>query len=259
MVTTSRTLAHVSDLHLGRDAATDRAAAQIRDALLAARVDEVLVTGDVTNRGRAAEHARFEALFAPLRERLVVVPGNHDRLGDDMARRMMRGRVEVERRPGLHLVRADSTAPHNRTLLEGHGALSSADVAAIDAAVDTAPRGALVVLMLHHHLLPLPPEGIGERLAELLGWPHAAELACGRDLLRRLRGRCDVVAHGHRHTASELSVSGRGSRALRVMNAGCTPELGRARLLTHAGGRIAGEGWLDLTGDVRMPAVAVAA
>src|SRR5512142_1489490 len=100
MVTTSRTLAHVSDLHLGRDAATDRAAA---------RVDDVLLTGDVTNRGRAAEHARFEALFAPVRERLVVVPGNHDRLGDDVARRMMRARVEVERRPGLHLVRVDST------------------------------------------------------------------------------------------------------------------------------------------------------
>jgi predicted phosphodiesterase len=254
MVTTPRTLAHVSDLHLGRDTATDRAAAQVCDALLAARVDEVLVTGDVTNRGRAAEHARFERIFAPLRERLVLVPGNHDRLGDDMARRMMRGRVEVERRPGLHLVRVDSTAPHNRTLLEGHGALSAGDVAAIDAAVDAAPRGALVVLMLHHHLLPLPPEGIGERLAELLGWPHAAELPCGRELLRRLRGRCDVVAHGHRHTASELVVADR-ARPLRVMNAGCTPELGRARLLTHAGGRIVGEAWLDLTGDVRAPAV----
>ena len=50
---TARTLAHVSDLHYGRDAATERACERIRDALVQARVDDVLVTGDVTDRGRA--------------------------------------------------------------------------------------------------------------------------------------------------------------------------------------------------------------
>jgi len=250
-----RTLAHVSDLHVGKDAATDRAAARLCEALLAADVDEVLVTGDVTHRGRAVEHARFERLFAPLRDRLLVVPGNHDRLGDDVARHMMEGRVEITRRTGLHVVRADSTAAHNRALLDGHGALSAADVDAIDAAVDAAPRGALVVLMLHHHLLPLPPEGIGERLANLLGWPNAAELERGRELLARVRGRCDLVAHGHRHAASETSLAAPG-RPLRVMNAGCTTELGRARLLAHAGGRILVDGWLDLAGELRAPAIA---
>jgi 3',5'-cyclic AMP phosphodiesterase CpdA len=243
---TTRTLAHLSDLHVGRDAATDREAARVRDALLAARVDEVLITGDVTHRGRASELATFERLFAPLRDRLLVVPGNHDRLGDDVAARMIGARVEVARRPGLHVVRADSTAPHNRALLEGHGALSAADVAAIDGAVGAAPRGALVVLMLHHHLLPLPPEGVGERLANLLGWPNAAELPSGRELLARLRGRCDVVAHGHRHTASELSLGGTGPRPLRVMNAGCTTELGRVRLVAHAAGRVLSERWLEV-------------
>jgi 3',5'-cyclic AMP phosphodiesterase CpdA len=241
---TTRTLAHLSDLHVGRDAATDREALRVRDALLAARVDDVLVTGDVTHRGRAGELATFERLFAPLRDRLHVVPGNHDRLGDDVAGRMIGGRVEVERRPGLHVVRADSTAPHNRALLEGHGDLSQADVAAIEEAVGAAPRGALVVLMLHHHLLPLPPEGMGERLANLLGWPNAAELSCGRQLLARLRGRCDLVAHGHRHVASELRLGGAEARPLRVMNAGCTTQLGRFRVVAHAAGRILSETWL---------------
>ena len=255
-----RTFAHVSDLHVGRDAATDRAALLVREALLGAAVDEVLLTGDVTHRGRRAELAAFERIFAPLRDRLLVVPGNHDRLGDDVAGRFMQARVEVERRPGLHVVRADSTAPHNRALLEGHGALSGEDVEEIDRAVGAAPAGALVVLMLHHHLLPLPPEGVGERLADLLGWPNAAELSRGRELLLRLRGRCDVIAHGHRHVASETALSARERRPLRVMNAGCTTELGRVRVLTHAAGRVLSDAWLDVrAGTGRAGALAVAA
>lgn len=251
----TRTLAHVSDLHVGKSAAADRAAEEVCAALLGAGVDDILVTGDVTHRGRASELARFERIFAPVRDRLVVVPGNHDRLGDDVARHMMRGRVEVERRRGLHVVRLDSTAPHNRALLSGHGSLSAADIEAVDSAIGAALPGVLVVLALHHHLLPLPPEGIGERLANLLGWPNAAELERGRELLARVRGRCDVVAHGHRHVASEASLHTE-RRPLRIMNAGCTTELGGVRLLAYAGGRVLAGGWLDVGGDVSAPVLA---
>lgn len=76
-----RTIAHVSDLHLGRDRRTDASTARLAGALHQADVDVVLVTGDVTHRGRRSELAAFEAIFAPLRDRTVVVPGNHDRLG----------------------------------------------------------------------------------------------------------------------------------------------------------------------------------
>ena len=240
------TIAHISDLHLGRDRRTDAGTARMVSALVEADVDVVLVTGDVTDRGRRSELATFERLFAPLRRRVVLVPGNHDRLGDDAGRELMGGaRVRVEARPGLHLVRLDSTAPRNRTLLACHGALSADDIAAVDSAVDDAPPGALVVLMLHHHLLPLPEDHLLERVANLLGLPNAAELRLGRFLLDLLRGRCDLVVHGHRHAASALELPGHAGRPLRVMNAGSTPELGRARLLDHAGGRIVGERWLE--------------
>jgi 3',5'-cyclic AMP phosphodiesterase CpdA len=250
---TARTLAHVSDLHFGRDAATERACAGIVEALLEARVDDVLVTGDVTDRGRAAEWERFALAFAPLRERLLLVPGNHDRLGDDAAVRMMTGRVEVTNRRGLHVVRVDSTAPHNRGLLEGHGELTARDLDEIERAARAGGPGALVVVALHHHPLPLPPEGIGEWLSDLLGWPNAAELPAGRDLVARLRGVCDVVAHGHRHVESAVTLGGRSGRPLRVRNAGCTPDLGRIRLVTHAGGSVLSESWLDLA-PARLPA-----
>ncbi|HEY6100645.1 MAG TPA: metallophosphoesterase [Anaeromyxobacter sp.] len=252
----TRTLAHISDLHLGRDRRTDAAAARLAIALLETDVDTVLVTGDVTDSGRLSELAKFERMFAPLRGRLVVVPGNHDRLGDDAARELMVGaRVRAEARPGLHVVQVDSTAPSNRTLLACHGALSAADIAAVDSAVDAAQPGALVVVMLHHHLLPLPEDLLVERLANLLGLPNAAELRLGRILLERLRGRCDLVAHGHRHAESALDLPACDGRALRVMNAGCTPELGRARLLAHERGRVIAESWLEF-GEQRSRRVA---
>ncbi len=249
-----RTLAHVSVLHLGRDRRTDEGVAELAGALRAAGVDVVLVTGDVTHRGRRAELAAFNAIFAPLRDRLLVVPGNHDRLGEDAARLLMSGtRVSVAARPGLHVVRVDSTAPHNRDLLSSHGELSEADIAAVDSAVDAAPPGTLVALMLHHHVLPLPGDHLPERIASWLGWPHAAELARGRDLLEVLRGRCDLVLHGHRHAAGAHVLPARHDRALRVMNAGSTPALGRFMVVTHAEGRIVAERWVDVTSRAAAP------
>src|SRR4051794_25188148 len=97
-----QTLAHLSDLHLGRSAAHDDEVARAVEALDA--VDHVVVSGDVTDRGRALDFARFERLFAPLAAtgRLTVVPGNHDRLGDDLGARLRRGaRVQSETRRGL--------------------------------------------------------------------------------------------------------------------------------------------------------------
>ncbi len=244
----TRTLAHISDLHLGRDAATDAAASRLVEALLAARVDDVLLTGDVTHRGRRSELRLFERTFEPLLEqgRLAVVPGNHDRMGDDVAEALVGGgRVSVLPRPGLHVVRLDSTAPHNRSLIDGHGELTSRDVVEVEAALGEVSRGAMPVLMLHHHLLPLPEDDLAERLATLLGWPCAGELPLGRDLLRRVLGRCRLVLHGHRHVPSELRLSAPGLPDLRLANAGSTTALGRTRVFCHVEGEVLWEGWLS--------------
>ncbi len=161
-------IAHVSDLHIGRDAATDRAAQLLAVSLEDAGVSTAIVTGDVTHRGRESEMARFEAAFRRVRghRRLVVVPGNHDRLTEDAGRRFMPcARVDVESRPGLYVIRLDSTGPHNRRLLASHGMLSQADLGAVDSALDSAPEGSLTVLALHHHLLPLPADALSERIS----------------------------------------------------------------------------------------------
>jgi 3',5'-cyclic AMP phosphodiesterase CpdA len=239
-----RTLAHLSDLHVGRSPDDTAALADAVASLVAAQVDQVVVTGDVTHRGRLDELATFRRLAAPLADRLTVVPGNHDRLGEDAGRLLMRGRVAVERRPGLHLVRIDSTAPHNRRLVDSHGRLTAEDVARVDEALAAAPAGALTALLLHHHVHPLPGDDVWERLAGLVGLPWTAELTRGPALLARARGRCDLLLHGHRHVPAELVLDQDGPRPLRVVNAGSTTGLGRTRVFCHAGGRVTGEGWL---------------
>lgn len=255
--TVIKTLAHLSDLHLGRSDADAWALRAMVAAIGAAGVDHVVVTGDVTEHGRLDELAAFRRLTAPIEDRLTVVPGNHDRLGDDAGRLLMRGRVVVERRAGLHLVRLDSTAPHNRRWLDAHGRLTAEDLDQVEAAVAAARPGDLVAVLLHHHVHPLPGDDVWERLAGLVGLPWTAELAAGRALLERVRGRCDLVLHGHRHVPAELVLDGDGGRPLRVVNAGSTTRLGHARLFVHAGGRVTGEAWL-VTGDPRRPDAPVA-
>lgn len=242
-----RALAHVSDLHLGRDAGTDTRARALCAALLEAEVDAVLVTGDLTHRGRRAELLAFENAFAPLLEagRVVVVPGNHDRAGEDVGATMMVGsRVGVADLAGLHVVRVDSTAPHNRSLLAAHGLLDRRDLFEIDAALGEGAPGMLSVVMLHHHVLPLPADDLAERLSGWLGLPNAGELETGGDLLSIARGRCDLVLHGHRHVPSASTHFQTDFRPIAVVNAGCSPDRGGTRVFLHEDGVLRGTRWV---------------
>jgi 3',5'-cyclic-AMP phosphodiesterase len=243
-----KTLAHVSDLHIGKSVETERRAIGIRDALLAADVDHVVVTGDLTHRGRIGELAVFWRIFGPLRDldRLTIIPGNHDRLGDDLVDAIQDGpRVAVATPPGLHLVRFDSTAPHNRSWLSGHGEMLPEDIEAIHAATAGAAADSVVAVLLHHHVLPLPADHAAERLCSWLGWPYADELASGPALLDALRGRCDLVLHGHRHTPRSTVLYPDETRQLAIFNAGSSTELGRVRIFCHEDGRVLdGPGWL---------------
>ena len=109
----------------------------------------------------------------------------------------------------------------------------------------SAPRDLLVAVMLHHHVLPLPEDHLVERIASWLGLPNAAELLRGQELVELLLGRCDLVLHGHRHAAAEFTLDPRGGRRLRVINAGCTPDAPRVRIVAHAHGKVVEERWLE--------------
>ena len=244
-----KTLAHVSDLHIGKSVDTERRAIGIRDALLAADVDHVVVTGDLTHRGRMGELSVFWRIFSCFRDRdrLTIIPGNHDCLGDDISDAIQDGpRVTVVCAPGLHLVRFNSTGAHNRNWLTGQGAMSGDDVHALARAAATAARGDVVAVLLHHHVLPLPADHAAERLSEWFGWPYAEELQRGTTLVAALRGRCDLILHGHRHTPRHSTFFQEEGRPLSIFNAGSSTELGRVRVFCHDEGRLLSEpGWLS--------------
>ncbi|MBF5043382.1 metallophosphoesterase [Aggregicoccus sp. 17bor-14] len=248
-------VAHVSDLHLGADASRVDTARQLVAALLAARVAHVVVTGDVTHRGRPEELALFERLFAPLLEagRVTLVPGNHDRVGPAVGEGFMGGRrVDAVRARGLHLVRVDTTGPQNHSYWQCQGLLTPEQLDAVERAVDAARPGDGVWVLMHHHPLPLPTESLGERLACRLGTGRLEELPLGAALLQRLLGRADRVLHGHRHRPSARTLRAPGhstGRPLHVSNAGATLELGRVPLFAPGPCAAAGPGarWLPFT------------
>jgi len=118
-------------------------------------------------------------------------------------------------------------------------------LADVERAVADAPAGHLVVVTLHHHPLPLPEETLPELLATRIGLPYASELRLGETLLMRLRGRCDLVLHGHRHVPRAHTLFAGDARPLGLYNAGCSPALGRFRVFAHAAGKLCGApGWL---------------
>ncbi|MFZ5444418.1 MAG: metallophosphoesterase family protein [Myxococcota bacterium] len=246
-------LAHLSDLHLGERPEHEAAARDLVRAVREERVDHVVVTGDVTHAGLVTEYERWLEIFQPLldEKRVTVVPGNHDRAGDGVAELLSDElRVSVDGREGLFLICIDSTAPHNRATFRSHGELCEQMLHAVDLALTRAPEGWTRAVLLHHHVLPMPVEGLGEWFAEQFGWPHAAELPLGRELLRRVQGRVDLVLHGHKHVPRETVLD--GPRPLRVANAGCSTALGAFRVFEHAHGVVRPGRWIR-AGPVAPP------
>ena len=250
------TFGHLSDLHFGCDEDVPVRMHRMVQHILATGLDHVVLTGDITHRGREEEYEAFLEVFDPLLRRgmVTMVPGNHDRGGDDVADSIMYGRRVAARSHGdLFLVQLDSTGPHNRHMFRGHGLVTPTDLLALRDALDDARASQLVIVLMHHHPYPLPEEGALERFSAWAGLPYAAELHSGADVLAIARGRADLLLHGHRHVATHrLDLD--TSRSLGIYNAGCTPALGRFRVFSHHAGRLtAPPAWQLLPVPPRLP------
>lgn len=239
-------IAHISDLHVGKDFQHTQAAVHVRNALAREKVDRVLVTGDVTQRGSYDEGAAFERIYAPLWDRMTVIPGNHDRATDNYAERITGGErvwVQLLPRSKLYLICCDSTSPWNGALPIANGMLTPRDIEDVISSARLAPKGFLTCVLLHHHVMrskvgdaPL------EVLSDAFGLPFMREVDGGQELLSRLPSTVRLILHGHKHTPSEKH----RHDGLSIYNGGSTTELGAFRVFTTEGGNVLETTWVNV-------------
>jgi len=193
------TFAHISDLHIDGSARQRDRTRAVVEYLTSLRipVDAVLVTGDLTDSGAAADYATVAELVAPLAERTRVLwcPGNHDDragfrafAGIDRA-----GPVNQAVQVGQAVVLlCDSLIPGS-----SEGELSEATLEWLDSSI--AAAGGPVFVALHHPPAPLELPAL-DRIA--LRNPEDLASVLGR------HGNVAGILCGHAHTAAATSFAG---------------------------------------------------
>ena len=198
------------------------------------------MTGDITNRGSVAEFEEFLAITAQLRadRNMILLPGNHDRSHTNVSTRMMDDeRVNLVSNDGIVTLRIDTTLWYNRITFASHGNISTPMLNAVDQLLTQIPDDAFVIVALHHHPLPLPAEILIEYISSWFSLPFAEHLSYGSRLLEKIKGRCDLVLHGHRHVPSEI-VFPYTQRPLAIYNAGSSTGLRAFRRFDIENGRL---------------------
>jgi 3',5'-cyclic AMP phosphodiesterase CpdA len=153
----------VSDLHFGARHAHTEPAVEEAIADLVARIDPALViaSGDLTHRGRPAQHAEAAGFLRGLGTPLVVVPGNHD-IPHTFPARFTRTWREFERHWGtteavhstaeLQVVGLNSVRPWRHQ----SGGIRDSQLEQAAARLRSSAPGALRVVVLHHQLVGAP-------------------------------------------------------------------------------------------------------
>jgi 3',5'-cyclic-AMP phosphodiesterase len=203
-------LAQLTDLHIrepgrlayGRldTAPYLRAAVQAIDAL-PQRPQAVVLTGDLTDFGRATEYEHLAGLLAPLTMPLYLLPGNHDdraQLRRSFAHHAYLGDGEFVQysvslgEHGLHLLALDTVEPGM-----AHGRLCNKRLQWLADALDR-HRGEPVLIAMHH-----PPFetliGHMDRIGLLEGADALAEILAGHPTVERV-----ICGHLHRTIYSRI-------------------------------------------------------
>jgi len=189
-----RTIAHISDLHFGRE--DPAIVGALREDLKRAEPDLVAVSGDLTQRARRREFAAARAFLHGLDAPVLAVPGNHDIPLFDLARRLLqpldryRQYIHEDDNPfledeemavlGLNTARASE--------LRGDGRISLSQIEVLRRRLEPLPPDRVKVLVTHHPFVPAPAGPQQALVGRGLLGLQAAEAA-----------GVDVVLAGHLH------------------------------------------------------------
>jgi 3',5'-cyclic AMP phosphodiesterase CpdA len=151
---------HISDLHLGHTTAPEPLDG-LRELIPTLDPEILVVTGDLTHRGRPAELERARELLESLSLPLLAVPGNHD-IPYVFPARFTRTREAWERVYGteepayfsdrLAIIGMSSVRPWRQ---QG-GALGSSQLGRVAPKLEGTQASALRTVALHHHLAAPP-------------------------------------------------------------------------------------------------------
>ncbi len=213
-------LLHASDLHFGRHdpAALDWFARLVRTE----RPDAVVITGDLTQNGRACEFALAARWLDGLGVPLTLEPGNHDlpvfnpvmRLATPYRRfrRLAASLGAPPRLPDAEIVSLRTTARMQARLNWAEGHVSSASLArALDGLAAAGP-GRVRLVAAHHPLVDLPG-------MQVPGRTRGGAVA----LARLASAGADAILSGHVHDAFDLPHEV-GGRTVRLIGAGTLSE-----------------------------------
>jgi 3',5'-cyclic AMP phosphodiesterase CpdA len=214
----------LSDLHAGTREEPE-VEGDLKTLVAAADPELVVVSGDLTNRNRPAEHERAAAFLRSLQRPLLVVPGNHDipklppwRFTCTFSEFL---RVWGETEPTYRSERLVVCGLNSvRPWKQQGGALQAGQLERARTSFVEAPAGALRVAALHHHLLGAPwrtiKRTIANRTSVLGGLVDAG---------------AELIVSGHVHQSAvaerrEFEVTRGGTRGAVVVTA---PGLGQPR------------------------------
>jgi 3',5'-cyclic AMP phosphodiesterase CpdA len=214
-------LIHLSDVHFGSE---DVEALQAVESFVArTRPDAVLVSGDLTQKGRRREFAAARTWFDSLDARVVVTPGNHDtpllhmpaRAADPFGRymRTMAGLDALDQLVelgggGVRLCALNTARGMQMRLNWADGVVSHDELDAALDGLDGGPTSAWRILLYHHPLTE--PRDARIRVSTRRG-AHALQRAAAANV--------DLVLTGHTHDAFAHPMEANG-RTLVQMGAG---------------------------------------
>ncbi len=190
-----RALAHLSDLHFGRIDA--HALERLAEALVAARPDLVVVSGDLTQRARAHQFRAARGWLDALGLPWLAVPGNHDVPLHDVVSRLLwplrryRRHFEAEAEPVYEdeaMLVLGLNSARGLTVMDGR--VNARQVQHAVARLRAAGVGK-VKFVVTHHPFELPEPGHGEPIGRAgMAFPRLVD-----------EGGADVFLAGHFHRA----------------------------------------------------------